>query len=106
MQVMNQARPSYIDFAEAYYESTATGITPKKNKSNEDQIHNDVAPCAKSIQSSILATRMLERISVDDCKYSKTSRTIQDGNILGVQLRCCLRAPTSFALVQTEEGAF
>ena len=32
MQVMNQARPSYIDFAEAYYKSTVTGITPKKEQ--------------------------------------------------------------------------
>ena len=57
---------------------------PKQKKSNEDQIHDDVAPSAKSIQSSILATRMPDIISVDNCKYSKTSRTIQDGNILGV----------------------
>jgi len=87
---MNQARPSYIDFAEAYYDNTVTGITPKKNKSNEEEIHNDVAPSAKSIQSSILATRMPDIISVDDCKYSKTSRTTQDGNILGEQLSYCL----------------
>ena len=32
MQVKNQARPSYFDFAEAYYESTVTGITQQKEQ--------------------------------------------------------------------------
>ena len=32
MQVMNQARPSYFDFAEAYYENTVTGIIQKKEQ--------------------------------------------------------------------------
>ena len=62
----------------------------KKKKSNEDHIHDDAAPSAKSIQSSILATRMPDIISVDDCKYSKTSLTSQDGNILGELLSYCL----------------
>ena len=90
MKLMNQTRTSHFDFAEAYYDNTFTGIMPKQKKGKEDRIHNDVAPSAKSIQSSILATRMPDIISVDDCKYSKTSRTTEDGNMLGEQLSYCL----------------
>ena len=30
MKLMNQARTSHFDFAEAYYDNTFTGMMPKK----------------------------------------------------------------------------
>ena len=41
-------------------------------------------------QAQVVNNENTRKISADDYKYSKNSRSIQDGNTLGVQLSYCL----------------